>query len=84
LAEANCVGCHAIEGDDDSSHPDAPPFRVLSSIYPIDAFEELFSEGIVTDHKDMPLFKMTPLQLTDMISYITTLPREPGNTEEQD
>lgn len=54
LAEQICARCHAIGADGDSTHPDAPAFRILHERYPVNALEEALTEGIVTGHPDMP------------------------------
>lgn len=73
LVEANCAACHGIGSDDQSQHPEAPPFRILWERYPIDALEESFVEGIATDHPDMPQFTATPEQIVAIIDYIASL-----------
>ena len=73
LVELNCGRCHGISTDDASSHSEAPPFRVLSQRYPIDALEEAFAEGIVTGHPDMPEFAASPEQIDDILAYIATI-----------
>ena len=76
LVELNCGRCHGVGVDDESPHPQAPPFRTLSERYPIDAIEEAFAEGIVTGHPDMPEFAATPEQISDIIAYISSLQPE--------
>src|SRR5262249_24774076 len=56
LVEKNCSRCHAIGKEGESTHPEAPPFRTLSSKYPIDDLAESLAEGIVSGHPDMPIF----------------------------
>ncbi|WP_420407062.1 c-type cytochrome [Hoeflea sp.] len=74
LVEANCSGCHAVGRADASPHPDAPPFRVLSASFPIDALEEAFSDNrIYSGHPDMPEFIATPDQVDAIITYIASL-----------
>ena len=74
LVEANCSGCHAVGRADASPHPDAPPFRMLSESFPIDALEEAFSDNrIYSGHPDMPEFIATPEQVDAIITYIASL-----------
>jgi cytochrome c len=40
LVENNCARCHAIGQTDKSTHPNAPEFRTLSRLYPIESLEE--------------------------------------------
>lgn len=73
LVEENCARCHATGKDGESRHKDAPPFRQLSLLYPIDALEEAFVEGIETGHPDMPVFTATPTQISNMLDYIASI-----------
>jgi len=75
LVETNCSGCHAVGLNDKSTHPDAPPFRTLSSRYPVEDLEEALGEGISTGHPDMPEFVATPTQIDAIVSYIKSLDR---------
>jgi cytochrome c553 len=52
LVKENCSRCHAIGKDGNSPHPEAPPFRTLSSRYPIEDLSESLAEGIVSGHPD--------------------------------
>ena len=56
LVRENCSRCHAIGKEGDSPHPPAPPFRTLSSKYPVENLAESLGEGIVSGHPDMPIF----------------------------
>lgn len=76
ILEANCAKCHAISATGDSPHPDAPLFRELMQFYPVDAIEEAFSQGIETTHPDMPIFKMTELQVADVLVYLQSIQSE--------
>lgn len=73
LVQANCARCHAIGRDDESTHPEAPPFRDLHMRYPLEALEEAFVEGISVGHTDMPEFVATPEQIGAIIDYIGTI-----------
>ncbi len=73
LISENCASCHSIEKVGDSPHKEAPPFRLLSSYYPIEALEEAFAEGIETGHPDMPVFDASILDLQDMLAYIESI-----------
>lgn len=74
LVEANCSACHAVGRADASPHHDAPPFRMLSESFPIDALEEAFSDNrIYSGHPDMPEFIATPEQVEAIITYIASL-----------
>ncbi|HEX2019268.1 MAG TPA: cytochrome c [Aurantimonas sp.] len=73
LLEANCSRCHAIDGSDDSQHPEAPPFRTLSRQYPVSSLQEALAEGIVTGHPDMPEFSAEPAQIAAIIAYLESI-----------
>ena len=73
VVEANCSQCHAIARDDDSAHPDAPPFRTLSARYPIEALAEALAEGIVVGHPDMPEFVAGPDEIEAILAYLESI-----------
>jgi mono/diheme cytochrome c family protein len=70
LVVENCSGCHAIGGDGESPHPQAPPFRKLSERFPIDALEETFVNSIDTGHPGMPVFDASRQQIENIVAYI--------------
>ena len=45
LVRENCSRCHAIGKEGDSPHPPAPPFRTLSSKYPVENLAEFTWRG---------------------------------------
>ena len=73
FVERNCARCHAIDLDDDSHMPEAPPLRTLHTRYPIDSLTEAFAEGIVTGHPQMPEFQLDTDTISDMLAYIKSL-----------
>ena len=73
LVIENCASCHSVTLTDESRHPDAPPFRLISKRLPIEALEEAFAEGIESGHPDMPVFETDIIQLQDIISYIASI-----------
>lgn len=73
LATANCSGCHAIGVSGISPRPGAPPFRELSSRYPLVYLEEALAEGIMTGHNEMPAFVFEPAEISDLIAYLETI-----------
>ena len=73
LAEANCAVCHAIGHVDESTHPDAPPFRILSQRYPIESLGEALAEGIMVGHPDMPEFALPQDQVAAIIAYLESI-----------
>ena len=60
LVRENCARCHAIGKEGDSPHAEAPPFRTLSSKYPVEDLAESLAEGIVSGHPEMPIFVFEP------------------------
>jgi mono/diheme cytochrome c family protein len=78
LVEKNCSRCHAIGREGDSPHPEAPPFRTLSSKYPIDDLAESLAEGIVSGHPDMPIFVFSPTDVAAIIDYLKSIQDQPS------
>jgi cytochrome c len=73
LLQANCSRCHAIGKEGTSPHPEAPPFRTLSSRYPIEDLAESLAEGIVSGHPDMPVFVFSPHDVEAIIDYLQSI-----------
>jgi mono/diheme cytochrome c family protein len=78
LVEKNCSRCHAIGKEGESTHPEAPPFRTLSSRYPIDDLAESLAEGIVSGHPDMPIFVFSPTDVEAIIEYLKSIQDQPA------
>jgi cytochrome c len=77
LVKENCARCHAIGKEGASPHPDAPPFRTLSSKYPVEDLAESLAEGIVSGHPDMPIFAFTPTDVAAIIDYLQSIQDQP-------
>jgi cytochrome c len=73
LVRENCSRCHAIGKEGDSPHPPAPPFRTLSSKYPVEDLAESLAEGIVSGHPDMPIFVFGPHDVDAIIEYLQSI-----------
>ena len=84
LVRKDCSSCHAIGKEGDSPHPDAPPFRTLSSKYPVTDLAESLAEGIVSGHPDMPVFVFEPTDVEAIIEYLQSIQDEPAPVEEPD
>ena len=82
LVRKDCSRCHAIGKEGDSPHPDAPPFRTLSSKYPVTDLAESLAEGIVSGHPDMPVFVFEPTDVEAIIEYLQSIQEEPAPVEE--
>jgi len=70
LAQKHCARCHAVDRDDQSTLPVAPPLRSFASKWPLESLEEALAEGIVTGHPDMPVFQFKPPQIAALIEYL--------------
>ena len=82
LVKENCARCHAIGKEGASPHPEAPPFRTLSSKYPIEDLAESLAEGIVSGHPDMPIFAFTPTDVAAIIDYLNSIQDAPAQPAE--
>jgi mono/diheme cytochrome c family protein len=77
LVKENCSRCHAIGKEGNSPHPEAPPFRTLSSRYPIEDLSESLAEGIVSGHPDMPIFVFGPADVEAIVDYLKSIQERP-------
>ncbi|MHA7772179.1 c-type cytochrome [Roseibium sp. M-1] len=73
LAEIHCAACHAVARDDVSAEAGAPPFRTLSSRYPLETLEEPLAEGIVTAHETMPELAFEPDDIDAFLGYLSSI-----------
>lgn len=73
IAEQSCSRCHAVDLDDASRLPQAPPLRELPRRYPVEDLAEAFAEGIVTAHPAMPEFTFEPPEIEALLAYIDSL-----------
>ncbi|MEP1933223.1 MAG: c-type cytochrome [Roseibium sp.] len=73
LAAIHCAACHAVERDDVSAQADAPAFRDLSSLYPLESLEESLAEGIVTAHENMPEVVFEPDDIDAFLGYLKSI-----------
>jgi cytochrome c len=83
LVKENCARCHAIGKEGASPHPEAPPFRTLSSKYPVEDLAESLAEGIVSGHPDMPIFAFTAHDVAAIIDYLQSLQDAPAEPAEE-
>jgi cytochrome c len=83
LVKENCSRCHAIGKEGMSPHPQAPPFRSLSSRYPIEDLAESLAEGIVSGHPDMPIFVFSPADVEAIIDYLNSIQEKPDQPSAQ-
>ena len=78
LLDARCAHCHAIARTGESRHSAAPPFRTLSSKYPVEDLAESLAEGIVSGHPDMPIFVFSPHDVEAIIEYLNSIQEQPA------
>ncbi|HEY0852846.1 MAG TPA: cytochrome c [Bradyrhizobium sp.] len=69
----NCSRCHSVDKVSPSPLTIAPPFRNLHLKYPIETLQESLAEGIYTGHPTMPVFRLEPDQINDVLSYLKSL-----------
>ena len=81
LLRENCARCHAIGPEGDSPNLQAPPFRTLSSKYPVDSLAESLAEGIVSGHPDMPIFVFKAHDVEAIIAYLESIQTAPAEDE---
>jgi mono/diheme cytochrome c family protein len=73
IAETQCSRCHATGKREPSPLPQAPPFRSLAKRYPLHYLAESLAEGIMTGHRDMPMFKFDPDEIGALLAYIGSI-----------
>jgi cytochrome c len=78
LVQKNCSRCHATGKEGVSPNPEAPPFRTLSSKYPVEDLAESLAEGIVSGHPEMPIFIFGPTDVDAIIDYLQSIQENPN------
>jgi cytochrome c len=73
LLTRDCSRCHAVGAAGNSPRADAPAFRTLGTLYPIDSLEEALGEGIMSGHPDMPEFKFDADEVGAIIDYLKSI-----------
>jgi mono/diheme cytochrome c family protein len=73
LLTRDCGRCHAVARTGDSPRQDAPAFRTLGRLYPIDSLEEALGEGVMSGHPDMPEFKFDGSDVGAIIAYLKSI-----------
>jgi cytochrome c len=79
IVTENCGRCHAVGLVGDSPNAEAPPFRTLSSKYPIEDLAESLAEGIVSGHPEMPIFVFKPHDIDAIIAYLESIQETPSD-----
>ena len=65
--------CHAVGRAGTSPHREAPAFRTLSQLYPVDELQEALGEGLSSGHPDMPDFVFPPEQVGAILAYLRSI-----------
>jgi cytochrome c len=73
FVQTNCATCHAVGRVGESPLQEAPPFRKLGRLYPLENLAEALAEGIITGHPSMPEFQLDAAQINDVIAYLGTI-----------
>src|SRR5260370_35502287 len=73
LLTTSCSRCHAVGRAGASAHSAAPPFRTLSSKYPIEGLAEALAEGLSVGHPDMPEFVFEPDEIAAILAYLRSI-----------
>ena len=73
LLATHCSRCHATGRTGASVHSDAPPFRTLSSRYPVEELGEALAEGLSVGHPDMPEFVFDPDEVAAILAYLKSI-----------
>ena len=60
------------------SAAEAPPFRTLSSKYPVEDLAKSLAEGIVSGHPEMPIFVFEPQDVAAIIDYLESIQDVPS------
>ena len=81
IVQENCARCHAIGLSGASTHPKAPPFRIVVKRYPVEDLAEALAEGIVSGHPAMPQFVFQPAEISAILAYLDSLKAAPTNNK---
>lgn len=73
IAETACASCHAIGAETESPHPYAPPFSLLDQVVDLGTLKQTFTEGINTDHPDMPNWQFDQIDIDGLVAYLESV-----------
>lgn len=73
IAETACASCHAIGAETESPHPYAPPFSLLDQVVDLGTLKQTFTEGINTDHPDMPNWQFDEIDIDALVAYLKSV-----------
>lgn len=78
IVELQCVSCHAVRSSDVSRSFAAPPLRTLAERYPVAGLPEAFAQGVLVGHPNMPEFRFSATQITEILAYIQSIQTRQG------
>jgi mono/diheme cytochrome c family protein len=70
-----CSQCHAVARFGRGPNKTAPPFRTLGRTFDLDTFPAMLERGISSTHPDMPTFKFSHDDATDVRDYLRSIQR---------
>jgi mono/diheme cytochrome c family protein len=73
IAQKFCAGCHAIGEEASSPHSDAPPFRYIAANRSAESLREVFGEGMIVGHPDMPRWRFQADDVSSLIAYLKSI-----------
>lgn len=73
IAETACASCHAIGAETESPHPYAPPFSLLDQVVDLGTLKQTFTEGINTEHPDMPNWQFDEIDIDGLVAYLESV-----------
>ena len=73
LVDKLCATCHATSKSDASPHAAAPPLRSLDRQMDLDAFADRLRDGLLTGHRDMPMFRFSREDAWAVSAYIRSI-----------
>ena len=73
LVERMCTECHAVGAAGKSSHPSAPPFRLLRRLLDFESFVARLREGLMVAHPDMPAFRFNRQEASAIAAYLLSI-----------
>jgi cytochrome c len=78
IVELQCISCHAIRSSDVSRDFAAPPLRTLAERYPVTGLPEAFARGVLAGHPNMPDFRFSARQITEILAYLESIQTRQG------
>ncbi len=73
LANLRCASCHAIDRDDFSANPDAPPMKRLSSRLVFKTLERSPPRDVDMTHGAMPPLRLSRFEMEALVAYFESI-----------